>query len=318
MLPNLAIFLLAFLLIWIGSGLAIKAVERVSRIMRVSSFMVSFIVLGFFTSVGELSVGVNAIIENDPEIFVGNLIGASIVIFMLIVPLLAITGNKIRVTKEFQGFNLPASLIVISLPVLLALDGVVSRTDALITIFLFVFLIVSLQARKGIMERVKELSPRSSVKIGKEMVKIVAGLLIIFLASKVVVDQTLYFSASLNISPFLISLVLISFGTNIPELSLVFRSVFARSNQVAFGDYVGSATFNTFLMGILALVYGKPVELTNSYVVSLLFLVVGLLAFYYFARTKNTISRLEGLALLGLYLLFLATEVFLHRGVFFN
>lgn len=317
MLPNLAIYLLAFLLIWIGSGLAIRAVERVSRIVRVSSFMVSFIVLGFFTSVGELSVGVNAIIENDPEIFVGNLIGASIVIFMLIVPLLAITGNKIRITKEFQGFNLPASLIVISLPVLLVMDGVVSRTDALIIIFVFVFLMVSLQARKGIMERVKELSPRSSVKIGKEMVKIVVGLLIIFLASKVVVDQTLYISESLNISPFLISLLLISIGTNIPELSLVVRSAFARSNQVAFGDFVGSATFNTFLMGILALVYGKPVELSNSYMVSLLFLIVGLLAFYYFARTKNTISRLEGLVLLGLYGLFLVTEAFLHRGVLF-
>src|SRR3989344_1820060 len=110
MLPHLAIYALSFIGIWIGSGLAISSVERLSKILRVSSFAVSFIVLGFFTSVSELSVGVNSILENDPEIYVGNLIGASIVIFILIIPLLAIAGHNINITPEFRGFNLPASL----------------------------------------------------------------------------------------------------------------------------------------------------------------------------------------------------------------
>src|SRR3989344_2032781 len=101
MLPHLFIYTLSFIGIWIGSGLAIGSVERLSKILRVSSFAVSFLVLGLFTSMGELSVGVNAVLENDPEIYVGTLIGASIVIFTLIIPLLAITGNKIKISTEF-------------------------------------------------------------------------------------------------------------------------------------------------------------------------------------------------------------------------
>ncbi len=315
MLVHLLIYLLSFAGIWVGSGLAVKSVERLSRTLRVSSFAVSFVVLGFFTSISELSVGINAILASDPEIYVGNLIGASIVIFMLIIPILAIAGKSIRITPEFQGFNLPASLVVIALPVILAMDGRVSRTDSVIALLFFGCLLISVQAKQGLIERLKRFNKQSGIRIGKELLKILFGVLTIFVASRFVVEQTLYFSDLLRVSPFLISLLLIAIGTNVPELSLAVRSAGMRNHQVAFGDYVGSAAFNTFLLGLLTFIYDKPVFLTNSYLVSLLFLIVGLLAFYYFARTKNSVSRWEGSVLLILYILFLGTEILLHQNV---
>ena len=80
MASHALIYLLSFVGIWVGSGLAIRSVERISQSLKVSSFAVSFLVLGLFTSISELSVGINSIMENDPEIYVGNLIGASIVL----------------------------------------------------------------------------------------------------------------------------------------------------------------------------------------------------------------------------------------------
>jgi cation:H+ antiporter len=318
MLPNLIIFILSFIGIWIGSGLAIKSVERISGTLRMSSFAVSFLVLGFFTSLSEFSVGINSIIKNDPEIFVGNVIGASIVIFMLIIPLLALTGKKINITPEFRGFNLPASLIVISLPVLLVMDGKVSKVDSIIAILMFGALILAIQFKKGFLKNIKNINHKNRGKIGRELVNILLGLIIIFIASKFVVEQTVFFSELLGVSPFLISLLIISIGTNVPELSFVVRSAFMKDNQVAFGDYVGSASFNTFLLGLLTLIYGGPIFLSNSYIVSLLFLILGLVLFYYFARTKNSISRLEGFILLVIYLLFVAVEIFIHKGSLFN
>lgn len=317
MLTHLLIYALAFAGIWIGSGLAIKSVERLSHSLRVSSFAISFLLLGFFTSVSELSVGINAVAANDPEIYVGNLIGASIVIFMLIVPLLAITGNPIKIAPEFRGFNLLASLVVVALPVILAMDGKVGKWDSASVLVLFALLAVSIQAKRGLLEKIKGMNARSSVRGGQEFLRVVFGVATIFVASRFVVEQTVYFSQLLNISPFLLSLLLIAIGTNIPELSLVFRSIFMKSNQVAFGDYIGSAAFNTFLIGILTLLHGETVILTNNYGVSLIFLTAGLAMFYYFARTKNSISRMEGVALLALYLAFLAVEIFLHKGIFF-
>jgi len=236
---------------------------------------------------------------------------------MLVIPLLAIFGKSIRISPEFQGFNLPASLVVISLPVVLAMDGVVSRLDSIIGIVLFLLLLVNIQSKRGILEKIKTFTARSTISIGKELFRILFGLTLIFFASKFVVEQTVYFAEVLSVSPFLISLLFIAIGTNVPELSLVFRSVLSRTNQVAFGDYIGSSAFNTFLFGILALVYANPIELSNSYLVSLLFLIIGLFLFYIFARSKNTISRAEGLVLLILYFLFLGTKIALHKSLIF-
>ncbi|MFZ3301889.1 MAG: hypothetical protein WA152_04210 [Microgenomates group bacterium] len=317
MINHLLIYLFSFIGIWIGSGIAIKSVQRISRTLKVSSFVVSFILLGFFTSISELSVGVNSIIENEPEIYVGNLIGASIVLFMLIVPLLAIVGKSIRISPEFQGFNLPASLVVVALPVMLTLDGTIGKFDSIVCVSLFIFLIISIQAKKGLFDNLANFETDKSVKFGKEILRIIFGIVVIFIASRFVVEQTNYFAEILNVSPFLISLLVISIGTNVPELSLVIRAAFMKNNQVAFGDYVGSAAFNTFLIGILSLAYKKPIILSNSYVTSLLFLVVGLFIFYLFARSKNTVSRIEGLFLLSIYILFLYVEIMGHKSLMF-
>ena len=124
---QILVYVLAFAGVWIGSGLAIKSVEKLARFLNISSFMVSFVVLGLFTSIGELSVGINALIEQDPEIYVGGLIGASIVLFLLITPLLVVMGKSIRINEKFRGFNLLASLLVVALPAILVMDGKISK-----------------------------------------------------------------------------------------------------------------------------------------------------------------------------------------------
>lgn len=311
---QILVYVLAFAGVWIGSGLAIKSVEKLANFLNISSFMVSFMVLGLFTSIGELSVGVNALIEQDPEIYVGSLIGASIVLFLLITPLLTVMGKSIRINEKFRGFNLVASLLVVALPAILVMDGKVSKTDGVIAVVAFVWLLRRLKSKKNLLGKIKSLGMRSSIQVGKEVFIILLGMGIVFVASKFIVEQTLYFSDLLNISPFIISLLVVSIGTNVPELSLVFRSVAMRNYQVAFGNYVGSAAFNTLLFGVLTFIHSQDVYLSNSYVVGLVFLIAGLAMFYYFARTENTLSRLEGLMLLTFYVVFVIAEISFHRG----
>ena len=312
MLFHVLVYVLSFAGIWLGAGLATKAVQNLSRRLGLSSFSLSFLILGFFTSVSELSVGVNSVILKDPEIYVGNLIGASIVLLLMVIPFLALAANSINIQKEFSGFNLVVSLLVIAAPVILVIDGQVTKLDSVISIILYVFLFICIERKNGILGTTKKIAKVPETKIVKAIVKIIVGVSIIFISSRFIVGQTLYFSELLKVSPFMISLLLISIGTNVPELSLVFRSLVMRNNQVAFGDYIGSAAFNTFLFGFLTLLYGNTVSLENSYFVSLLFLIAGVILFYHFAHTKNIISRLEGLVLLLFYFSFIVTELLIH------
>lgn len=315
MAVHVLIYILSFIGIWVGSGFVIKAVERMSSSFKISSFIVSFLVLGAFTSVSEFSVGLNSVIENDPEIFVGNLIGASMILFMLLIPIIAIFGKSIRISKELQGFNLPASLVTIALPAIMVMDGVVSKFDGILSLIIFGFLIVGVQSKDKVIEHIEKVKDKYKVGIGKSLLRILFGVALIFISSRFAVEQTHYFSEVLNISPFLLSLIVVSFGTNLPELSLAARTIFMRNHQIAFGDYVGSAAFNTFIFGLLTLIYKEKIILTNSYAISLIFLVLALLLFFYFARTKNTISRIEGFVLILIYVGFIYVEYLLHKGI---
>lgn len=312
MLAHIAIYLASFVGIWIGAGLAIRSVEKLAHKLRLSSFIVSFLVLGFFTSISELSVGINAVLSDDPGIFVGNLVGASIVLFLMVIPLLAIVGQDITISKEVRGTNLILPLIVVATPTLLTLDGIVGKTDAMLTIVLFVISTLLIDKRRGFVKNVSALARFKNFSVTSEFVKIIFGASLIFASSRMVVAETEYFSQALGLSEFFISLMVISIGTNLPELSLIVRSLFMKSNQVAFGDYLGSASFNSFLYGILSLWYGKPIFLHNNYAISLVFLVVGLVLFYVFAKSKHTISKSEAFVLFSLYLVFFASEFLLH------
>lgn len=305
MANHLILYLISFIGVWIGSGITVNSVENISKKLKTSSFVVSFILLGLFTSIGEISVGINSLIKDTPEILIGNLVGASIVIFMLIIPLLSIVSKSIRITPEFRGFNLPASLIVVALPAITAIDGKITKIDSIITISMFFFLLISIQTKNNLIQQVKKITKS---KILKDFFKMFFGVSVIFVSSYFIVEQTVYFANILEISPFIISLLITSLGTNIPELSLIIRSVIIKNNQVAFGNYIGSASFNSLIMGTLSLIYGKTIILSNNYIISLLFLIINLLLFYHFAKTKNTISTKEGLILLLIYSLFILFE----------
>ena len=110
MLIDTAVYVLSFVAIWFGAGLIISSVEELSKKLNISSFAVSFFVLGILTSIPEASVGINSIIDRDPEIFVGNLIGASLVLFLLVIPILAVAGNGIRLAHQLDGKSLLVSL----------------------------------------------------------------------------------------------------------------------------------------------------------------------------------------------------------------
>lgn len=185
-------YIVSFFGVWIGSGFVIKSIETLSRKIKVSSFAVSFLLLGFFTSIGELSVGVNSVLENDPEIYVGNLIGASVVLFLLVIPLLAVLGNSIHISPEFRGFNLAASLVVVAIPAVSVMDGVVTTADAVISIVLFTFLLFSVQMKKGLIEKVEHFDKNFAVKLKNELLKIVFGVALVFAASHFIVRK-LYF-----------------------------------------------------------------------------------------------------------------------------
>ena len=72
---HLFVYINAYILLWLATGLIVSSASRFSRLLRLSSFAVSFFVLGMLTSTPEIGLGVTSVINHQPELFVGDLIG---------------------------------------------------------------------------------------------------------------------------------------------------------------------------------------------------------------------------------------------------
>lgn len=309
MIVDIVIYVLAFFVIWLGAGLIVSSVEDLSHKLNISSFAASFFLLGILTSIPEGSVGINSIIDKDPEIFVGNLLGASLVLFVLAIPILAILGNGVMLSHQLDGRKLPFALLVVAAPSFFILDKTVTLSEGIFLVVLYFVLFYMIEKKKGLMEHIVDRVIDGKTHLAEDLIKIIGGALTVFLASNLIVDKTILFSNVFNISPFLISLLILSVGTNLPELSLTIRSVSMGKKEVALGDYVGSAAANTLFFGLLIIFNQREIVLANHFLQTFIFTVLGLVLFFYFTRSKNDISRKEGIILLVVYLAFIFFEI---------
>lgn len=302
---NLVLYILAFFVLWFAAGLIMSSVDHFSKKLRISSFAFSFFVLGTLTSIPEFAVGMTAIAENKPDVFVGNLIGGIPVIFFFIIPILAILGKGLKLQHNLSMTNLLLSFIVILAPAFFVIDRQITNFEGLLFIVMYIALFFFVERKHGLLdtENSNVLNTRSYSY--KDILKIISGIALAFISSQVIVDNTIYFADILNLSTYFVSLFILSIGTNLPELSLAIRAVVAGKKDIAFGDYIGSAAANTLLFGIFTLISAGEVLTVNHFLPTFLIMSIGLVIFSVFSRTGYFISRREGFILLLIYAVFL-------------
>lgn len=308
---NLILYLLSFFVLWRGAGLIISSVDKIAKKLKLSSFAFSFFILGILTSIPEFAVGVTAVAEKKPEVFVGNLVGGIPVIFLFIIPVLAVLGNGIKLRNNISSKNLLLSFLVMAAPAFFILDQHMSNFEGIGMILMYVGLFLLIQKENGVLDTqhsdVLEIKRYSY----KDILKVLFGIFLVFVSSHFIVDNTLYFADLLHISPFYVSLIFLSIGTNLPELSLAIRSVMLKKEEVAFGDYVGSGAANTLLFGIFVLMTDGDVVTVNNFLKPFIILVIGLIVFFVFSRSGHTITKREGIILFLIYLGFMVID-YLH------
>lgn len=303
------IYCVCFGLVWVGAGLVVSPLASLARSWRLPSFVVSFFILGILTSLPELTIGTVSVLSDDPSIFVGNLLGGVIILLLGVVPLLGVLGNGVKLPVQLGKKELLLTLIVIMAPAFLTADQQLTPWEGVFLIVLYGVLLVFFFFEQSFFGKMKSALNRKQKNWVPMVLKIGVGMGLLVIGSHQIVQSTLYFADILKISPFFVSLIVVALGTNIPEISIIFRSVMSHKKNIALADYLGSASANTLLMGVFAIAYGQTIILSNHFFQRFFFIGLGVILFFLFARTRNTISRAESLLLLALYLGFLTYEV---------
>lgn len=311
---QILLYLLILLISSIGisksASYVIYVVHKIGRRFRVSDFTLGFFILGLVTSTPELFVGINAIFKGVPELSMGNLIGGIIVLLSLVIGATAVLSGKVSFKDGFSKKELLFTGFLLITPFFLAIDGFVSRFDGLMLLAFYAVFFIILNKKESFIKRFKDELIKEPFDATKLMIKAGLGVLGLLLFSKIIVEIAIIIANQLSIPPMVVGLLLLSLGTNMPEFTL---GILSKRNHtdVAIGDYLGSAAANIPLLGLVAVL--SPFSLPNGkHVFMLLLLVITVVFFYLFARSRKEINRKEGAILLGIYGLFLVIELVLY------
>lgn len=90
---------------------------------------------------------------------------------------------------------------------------------------------------------------------------LVVGLVLLTFGADVLVKGASSLAGSLGISPLIIGLTVVAFGTSAPEMSVSVSSAFKGSAEIAVGNVVGSNIFNVlFILGVSAIAASLVVQ----------------------------------------------------------
>ncbi len=302
---SILLFTLGIVLIWTGTNAVLKRVPILASWLRVSSLVVTVLLVAVITSLPEFTVSLFAALRGQPAAAVGNIYGSNFVTLTFVAGICAlwrpiVVGPSLR-ERESSWMILSAAL-----PLVLILDGMISRTDALILLLSYY------PYFKGNLDDARRQRRKTAAiavtRPWLHLIVFLAGLGMIVLGSSLVVGKGTALAKLLGMSDLLIGVTFYAFGTSLPEFAIAMGAVLKRQADVTLGEIYASNIFTGLAVaGALCLALPLPVEplIVNR---DLPMLVVAGVLMQMFVTTGKKFVRLEALVMIAIYALFLAAQ----------
>jgi len=310
-LVPLLLFIVSCIILVVSGGYLVKLLIKIAYHLRLSEFVVAFIIMAFSTSIPELFVGINSAIEGNPALSLGNVIGSNILDLTLVIGIAALLGRGIKVKNPFIRKDSLFMLLIAILPIgLMFLGRSLSRIDGIILVSVFLIYMWHLsRERKELKKQFKDHNHKNHLLI--TFILFALCLAVLFISSHFVVTYATKLALELLLPSILIGLFFVAIGTSLPELIFEIRSVLAKRGDFAVGDAMGSVVCNSGLvLGVTAIIY----PITSNFllfITSAIFMIFISFLFLLFIRGKKGLSITKSLILIILYIVFIMAEYLL-------
>lgn len=298
---NILLVLIGILLLTGGGEALIRGSLTAARKLGISPLLSGLLIVGFGTSAPELAVSVDAAINGEPDIAVGNVIGSNIGNILLILGLCAVITPLVvkPLVLRRDGLTVVAASILF---IVLAGESALGRSDAAIMLLALVaYLVWAYRTEKSghapsaelhkAEERELSAVPDSVLKM---WVTIIVGLALLIIGSQILLKGAVGIAEALGVSEAVIGLTLVAVGTSLPELSVSIIAAIRRHADVAIGNVLGSNTFNILgILGISAFLQPLPIHSRILQFDQWVMLGTAILLML-FLYTGKKLSRLEG------------------------
>ncbi|HDQ16893.1 MAG TPA: sodium:calcium antiporter [Candidatus Vogelbacteria bacterium] len=314
---NVSLFLISIgFIFWAGETI-VKKLMYFSRLLGAKEFVVAFFVMASAGALPNLFVGVSSALRGIPELSFGDIMGNNLIVLTVAVGLTILFSPKKEIPTESRTVQSTSIFTIAAaiLPIVLIADGVLSRSDALILIALFISYIFWLFSKR---ERFTKIYEEQDVDISdikfvlRDFFITIFSFFVLIIAAQGVVHSASFFAEVLNLPIVLVGMLVVSLGGTLPETYFAVSSAIKGENWMTLANFMGAVIINTTLiLAIIALIHPIQADGLEFSIINRIFLIASAVFFYIFTKTGGRIGKYEGIFLMSLYVLFLLSIYFI-------
>lgn len=266
--------ILGFITLIIGGDFLVKGAVGMALKANVSTLVIGMTVVSFGTSAPELLVSMGAAKAGgeDALMSIGNVIGSNIANLALVLGITALI-YPIKVQKESLRQDWPVMFFatVLFIVFMKFFDGeklLVNHWEGgvlftLIIVFTFFMIWKSRKkAKEGIaIEEDEEITENKGTPLWKNLSFLVIGCVGLIFGSQWLLEAATNIATAAGVSPFIIGVTILAFGTSVPELAASAIAAYRKQTDIAIGNLIGSNIFNILcVVGLTGSVAEMPLK----------------------------------------------------------
>ncbi len=295
-LIDIGIVILSILALWFGADWFVEAASKIARRIGMSEMVIGLTIVAMGTSAPEFAVTVQAAVQKQSAISIGNVVGSNIFnlgfILGTVVCITAIQTTRKIVLRD--GGVLVASTLLL---MFFMRDSLLERWEGavmfggLLTYLVYLFINREFDADD---------IPEGDFD-WKTIPVLAVGLVLIVLGGRYLVSSSVNLATIAGLSPWAIGVTVVAAGTSAPEAVTSIVAIVKGHEQISFGNLLGSNIFNVLgVLGVAGMVSqaDSPLALQPGESISLIYLTVQMLFTAFLMRSGWKLTRREGVLLL--------------------
>ena len=282
----------------LGGDFLVRAAISITKKMNVSPLLIGVTVVSFGTSLPELLVSLQAAIDGNSGVVIGNVIGSNIANIGLVLGTTALISPMV-----FQRKNYIFSWVFMILSALLfiwvSIDFNLSYYEGLILVFLLlIFILLSIKFSKL---EIDSIDKESVISLPLTLLYFLLGSTGLYYGSEMLVENAVVIAKEWGVSELIIGVTVVALGTSLPELATSIIAAIKGYNSISIGNLIGSNVFNVLaVIGITSSI--KSITVDSSVLGFDFPVMLGFTLFMGLILLGSKVSRIQGLVLLLGYL----------------
>lgn len=314
MTSDILLFIAGLIILILGADLLVRGASKLAAAAGIPPLVIGLTIVAIGTASPEIAVSLQAASLGQGSLTLGNVLGSNIFNILFVLGVTALVA-PIVIAEQLIRLDAPIMVGISLLTFLLALDGKIGMFDGLVLVGGLVSYTVfalrqsrkeSAKVHKEYAREFSDTEKHTAWNTVKNVLFIIAGLGLLVLGARWLVDSATSIAMSFGISELVIGLTIVAVGTSLPEVATSIIAALKGESDIAVGNAIGSNIYN--LLGVLGLsglmapggIHVSSRVLSLDFLVMVFVALVCLPVFY----VDNKVSRGEGVLFLSYYVLY--------------